>query len=49
LTAAPIRFIETGGLVVITASIPSRLTSRSAVGTEVGSHVTLASGRSSRR
>ena len=49
LTAAPIRFIEFGGLVVITASIASRLTSRTAAGTAVGSQVTLASGSSARR
>ena len=49
LTAAPIRFIESGGLVVITASMPSLLTIRTAAGIAVGAQVTLASGSSSRR
>jgi hypothetical protein len=48
-TLAPIRFIDSGGLVVMTASIPSLRTMRAAAGIAVGAQVTLASGSSSRR
>ena len=48
LTAAPTKWIEPGGDVVITASIPSRRTIRIAAGIAVRFQVTLASGTSRR-
>jgi hypothetical protein len=49
LTAAPIRLTEFGGEVVSTASIPSRLTIRIAVGIAFGAQVTDLSGTRARR
>ena len=48
-TAAPIRWTEPGGDVVITTSIPSLRTIEIAFGIAVAFHVTFSSGTSSRR
>jgi hypothetical protein len=49
LTAAPTKWTDPGGDVVITASIPSRCAILTAAGIAVRFHVTLGSGTRSRR